>query len=326
MDSTRPTCTASFIIPHKGREAMLIETLESIAAQRCDTLTYEVIVVSQNASASEAIEAFKSRMPLTVLFNKEGNTISHSRNLGAHHAVGEYLAFLDADVRLAPNWLETMYTTLQQQAHTVLVSARQRNSDQAPPLERIRTALSNADVDAFVHFLPGRNLFLSKATFLQAGQFPEHLMTCEDYYFTDKVNELGKLFYTSATEYVHLGEDKAFIPMFKKEIWRGQSNLASLTGRKVPLRELPSFVVPLAVTGSFIIALVLLMLGMQPAAAAFLLLGLLPCIAYTARVKSIPNEQVSTFSCLLFYILYFPARTIGTLKGVFSHVTTDSHK
>jgi len=38
----------SFIIPHKGREEMLIRTLESIANQTAPGNTYEVIVVSQN--------------------------------------------------------------------------------------------------------------------------------------------------------------------------------------------------------------------------------------------------------------------------------------
>ena len=38
----------SFIIPHKGREDMLIETLTSIAGLTTPKEQYEVVLVSQN--------------------------------------------------------------------------------------------------------------------------------------------------------------------------------------------------------------------------------------------------------------------------------------
>ena len=316
----------SFIIPHKGREAMLIETINSIAKQTALRDTYEVIVVSQNTSASQLLSALGDKLNLSIIYNAENKTISHSRNLGAKHAKGSYLAFLDADVALSTNWLETVKAQLEFDDATALVSAMQINSNDAPPLERIRTALSNADLDTEVSFLPGRNLFLSKETFYEAGQFPEHLMTCEDYYFTDKVNQIGKLYYTSKAQYVHLGEDKAFIPMWKKEVWRGQSNLASLKGRNIPLREFPSFIVPFAVTGGFILLFLTLFFSQTALATLFALGSLIPLLAYTARLKRLTGKQVSVGYCLLFYSLYFPARAIGTLLGERGTVNTSSHR
>ena len=174
----------SFIIPHKGREDMLIETLTSIAELKTPKEQYEVILVSQNKEISEALSEFKETVNLRVVNNNENNTISHSRNLGAGLATGKYLAFLDADVALASNWLDVMINTLSTRDNTVLASAMQVNSPNAPPLERIRTALSNAELDVPVGFLPGRNLFLLKETFEAAGKFPEHLLTCEDYFLS----------------------------------------------------------------------------------------------------------------------------------------------
>ena len=209
----------SFIIPHMGREAMLIETLHSILGLHYPKENIEVIVVSQNDEISETLSSFKDNLDLSVIFNQTNKTISHSRNLGASQANGDYLAFLDADIALSDNWVEVMLSILSSNEDILLASAMQINSQNAPPLERIRTALSNAELDTYVAFLPGRNLFLHKTTFDRVGGFPEHLLTCEDYFFTDKVNNLGKLFYTSRAQYVHIGEDKHFIPMFKKEIW-----------------------------------------------------------------------------------------------------------
>lgn len=317
--------SVSFIIPHKGRDDMLIQTLDSIVALNKKDCDLEVIIVSQNDSASDATLAFEAKLKLSVLYNEGNKTISTSRNMGVRHASGEYLAFLDADIQLAPNWLEAMLYSLTCQ-HAVLASAMQKNSEDAPPLERIRTALSNAVIDDYVTFLPGRNLFLSKQVFEKVGGFPEHLITCEDYYFTERVAAIGKLFYTSRTYYIHIGEDKAFGPMFKKEIWRGQSNLASITGRQVPLREWPSFVVPMVPPSAMICAFTTWCLGHGTLASACLIIAILPILAYAFRLKRMGKKQVSFMHCLQFYTVYFPARAIGTIAGMFAGISTSSHK
>lgn len=317
--------SVSFVIPHKGRDDMLIQTLDSIVALDTKSCDVEVILVSQNERASEATIAFHAKINLRILYNKDDTTISTSRNIGVRQASGEYLAFLDADIQLAPNWLEEMRYCLSHH-NAVLVSAMQKDSKTAPPLERIRTVLSNAVIDDYVTFLPGRNLFLSKQVFEQVGGFPEHLITCEDYYFTERVAAIGNLFYTSRTHYVHIGEDKAFLPMFKKEIWRGQSNLASINGRNVPLREWPSFIVPMVPPTGTLMAIILLILGFGGMSIACLIVAILPILAYAFRLKRIGKNQVSLKHGLGFYLVYFPARAIGTIAGIFSGISTSSHK
>ena len=318
--------TTTFIIPHKGREEMLLETLQSIANLDSPKEEYEVIVVSQNEVVSEEVSLFSKQLNLEIIHNNANKTISHSRNLGAHKAKGQYLAFLDADIRLAQNWLQRSLEIIKTRNNTALVSAMQVSSGNATPLEKIRTALSNAELDSAVSFLPGRNLFLAKETFVQAGQFPEHLMTCEDYYFTDKVNKIGDLFYTSTTHYGHIGEDKAFIPMCKKEVWRGQSNLASLKGRAIPLREVPSFIVPFVVTGCALLSVLALIFSQWILSCILLVGAIVPLVAYSVRLNKLTSKTVSFYHCMLFYLLYFPARALGTLLGVSGAVTTSSIK
>ncbi|MCP4320447.1 MAG: glycosyltransferase family 2 protein, partial [Alteromonadales bacterium] len=175
---------------------MLIQTVTSILNQDDKQATYEVIVVSQNKSSIELSKLANLHSNVNISFQEENLTISALRNIGANQSTGEYLAFLDADIELSPNWLTAMLSTISEQDNCVLASAAQENSKHAPPLEKIRTALSNADLDCNVSFLPGRNLFLSRETFEKVNGFPEHLITCEDYYFTDQVNQLGNLYYT----------------------------------------------------------------------------------------------------------------------------------
>ena len=168
--------------------------------------------------------------------------------------------------------------------------------------------------------------FLSKTTFHSVGGFPEHLQTCEDYYFTQKVAETGRLLYTSASNYVHLGEDKAFLPMFKKEIWRGQSNLASIKGRSIPLRELPSFFIPFAVTLGVAFILVALLYSNMSLVIMASVLTILPLVVYTGRLKKLTGSSVNTGYCLLFYCLYFPARVFGTLLGIKGALGTPTYR
>ncbi|GLR70923.1 glycosyltransferase [Agaribacter marinus] len=307
----------SFIIPHMGREEMLIDTLSSISAQQFDLSCIEIWIVTKNKQLQDETFNAADTVQLNVIYADTNITISHQRNIGAKHAKGEFLAFLDADIGLADNWIQAMLEKLSSDKNIKLVSAIQKNSENAPPLERLRTALSNADVDCKVEFLPGRNLLLHKTTFAAVGGFPEHLETCEDYVFTQAVSEIGQLFYSADSHYVHIGEDKAFSQMAEKEVWRGLSNIASVKGRTVPLSEWPSFFAPPLFTFG-IIFLCLLSIGGWFIFAAIAAIGAFSILAlYSVRLSRIAKGDPTFATILKFYSIYFPARTWGTIKGLF---------
>ena len=178
-------------------------------------------------------------------------------------------------------------------------------------------SLSNAAVDCNVRFLPGRNLLLKKSTFESAGRFPEHLVTCEDYYFTDMVHSLGDLYYSSKANYIHLGEDKSFGEMFHKEIWRGQSNLQSIRGRTIPLSEFPSFLVPMWILLFSLLGLTGLVTQYFDLALLGLVGSSLPIFIYSLRLKKIAGRNLLFKDVIRFYLVYFPARIIGTISGLF---------
>lgn len=295
---------------------MLMQTLQSICAQDYDIARIEACVVTQNARLEPDTLPPADRLAVKVVHRPEQDTISTLRNTGVEQTTGEYVAFLDADIELAPNWIETMLEELRAKPGRVLVSAVQRCADDAPPIEQIRTALSSGGSDAAVRFLPGANLFLKRETFFAAGGFPAHLATCEDYYFTDQVHKLGEMYFTSRSSFIHLGEDKAFDQMFKKEIWRGQSNLQSLRGRHVPLSELPSLLSPLWV-GFFLLsaALSLLLLSLGKAL-LMLAFAMIPVLLYAFRLHRIAGDKVAFDQIVKFYVIYFPARAIGLSKGL----------
>ena len=299
---------------------MLQQTIASITGQAYPIDKLEVIVVSQTPEIEHTSLTDNNDLSLKVVLRDEKETISALRNRGVELSSGEYLAFLDADIFISENWVSCMLQHLQSASERVVVSAMQVCDDNAPPLEHIRTSLSNAEIDVNVAFLPGRNLFLSRQTFDEIGGFPEHLVTCEDYYFTDKANGLGKLYYTSSATYIHLGEDKSFSEMFKKELWRGQSNLQSIQGRRVPLREIPSFVLPLGICLSLVVSLISVVFQAYPLSMFFLFISITPLLAYAIRLYQMSKHVVNFASVVKFYAIYFPARAIGTLAGLFKTI------
>lgn len=310
----------SFIIPHKGREELLQATLQSIARQDYPLDKVEVVVVTQNSQLMIGTLPPAEVLKCRVHYRPEQETISTLRNYGAAHSCGKFLAFLDADIDLSSNWIKTMLDELSANPERVLASASQACDADAPTLEQIRTALSNANVDCNVQFLPGANLFLKRTIFNISKGFPEHLASCEDYYFTDKVSKLGLLYYSSRANFKHLGEDKSYLELYKKEIWRGQSNLKSLQGRPIKPSEWPSLLTPSWILLFAIITLVTLLLQEPAYALMSLMLTLTPVAAYSWRLYRVAGGKLGLIPILQFYSVYFPARIVGTLTGLFTTI------
>lgn len=96
----------SFIIPAYNAEATIKLCLESILTQTFPRDLYEVIVVNNNSNdkTSEIVSTF----PEVLTLNEKQQGRSYARNCGAKAARGEFLAFVDADVILHPQWLKSI--------------------------------------------------------------------------------------------------------------------------------------------------------------------------------------------------------------------------
>ncbi|MCR9295814.1 MAG: glycosyltransferase family 2 protein [bacterium] len=109
----------SIVVTCKGRLSHLQRTLPSILEQRT-SLPYRVVVVDYgDPQACGAWIASQGNPMLSVIRcrtqTREFN-VSRARNLGARNSWGEYVAFLDADVQVAGNWLEAAVRPLREGA------------------------------------------------------------------------------------------------------------------------------------------------------------------------------------------------------------------
>lgn len=109
------SCVVSFVIPCLNSEKTIAQTLDSIFQQITD-LSFEVIVVD-NGSTDRTVE-LATRESVKVL-HCEPRGAGSARNFGARHAAGEFLAFVDSDVVLDANWLQTLMKRLTQENYAI---------------------------------------------------------------------------------------------------------------------------------------------------------------------------------------------------------------
>jgi glycosyltransferase involved in cell wall biosynthesis len=94
----------SLVIPVYNEASQIAACLESIARQTVKP--FEVIVVDNN-STDNTVEIASSYAFVRILNAKQQGVV-HARNRGFNAACGEIIGRIDADSRIAPDWVETV--------------------------------------------------------------------------------------------------------------------------------------------------------------------------------------------------------------------------
>ena len=106
----------SVVIPTYNRCQVVTEAIQSVLAQQSDGLRYEVIVVDNNSpdNTREVVSSFSNgKIPVRYVFaGQQGN--AYARNAGIKEAHAPIVAFIDDDIRAAPDWLVTIKKTFAQ--------------------------------------------------------------------------------------------------------------------------------------------------------------------------------------------------------------------
>jgi glycosyltransferase involved in cell wall biosynthesis len=100
----------SVVIPVRNGERYIRHQLEALERQSY-TGAFEVVVVDNGSTDGTrgVAEEFAERLPdFRVVDASSRRGLNHARNAGAGAALGDFLAFCDADDRVSPGWLEAM--------------------------------------------------------------------------------------------------------------------------------------------------------------------------------------------------------------------------
>src|SRR5207237_1606751 len=111
LNSIAPEALVSMIILNYIVREHLESCLSSLQDLEFPKQQLEIIVVD-NGSTDGSLGFVKARFPSVVLVQNETNLgFSKAANMGAERAKGEYLAFLNNDMRVEKNWLSVLVKT-----------------------------------------------------------------------------------------------------------------------------------------------------------------------------------------------------------------------
>lgn len=193
----------SIIIPTYRRELHLRVALQSVAALEYPREEFEVVVVDDGASAASAaaVRDFEATLRIRYVPQPVRQGPAHARNIGASVADGRYLAFVDDDCEVAPDWLSRYDDAIaREHDDSLALGGRTLNA----PNNTIYGISSQYLVDFLydwynrdsehASFFATNNLVCERSAFLSLKGFDEtfRFAAAEDRDFCDRWREMGR--------------------------------------------------------------------------------------------------------------------------------------
>lgn len=246
--TARPVPRFSVVIPTHARPGPLDACLEGLARQTLPAGEFEVIVVDDGGAldAERLLAEWSDRLDLTVLTRARGGP-GAARNLGAAHARGRDLAFIDDDCTPEPGWLAGLAAS--PLTSGALVGGPIRNALPGNPYAAAGQAIATfvygyyAERQAGERFFTGNNLALPRAGFEALGGFDTSIpaATAEDKDLCDRWREGGGLL-SEAPDARILHAHRLTLGRFWRQHYgygRGILCFRILRRRREPARERP---------------------------------------------------------------------------------------
>ena len=176
----------SVIIPVRNRAKDLAGCLRSLSNLRYPKDNLEVIVVD-DASSDGSLQV-ASQFPVKTIAVKNRKQAAGCRNLAAHKAKGEILAFIDSDCVADPSWLQELLPTFRD-PDVGAVGGLVDSYFEEKGLDRYEKVKSSLQVSTWHkrsgererHFyVPSCNLLIRRELFFQLEGFREDLHVGED--------------------------------------------------------------------------------------------------------------------------------------------------
>ncbi len=215
----------SFIIPALNEGQLLRSTLGSISKALRDAVPYEVIVVDHD-STDDTVQVAKESGARVL--SVSGGTIASVRNEGARSANGSVLVFLDADVLLSETWARDIRRVVNELAANprLVTGSWVGVPDDGGLLSRFwyepLTKRANTHINS-------GHMIVTASFFDELGGFDRSLETGEDYDFSMRALRAGgRVKDDQNLPVVHLGYPTGWRAFFRRELWHGLGDYASV--------------------------------------------------------------------------------------------------
>ena len=305
----------SFIIPVLNGERYIARCLAAIRKQEMARDDYEVIIIDNGSTdaTQEIVRTLGFR--LNVVRNA---TVGGLRNAGVNLSKGEFLAFVDADVEVAPHWLKNGLAALQS-SDVVAAGCFPHVPRPATWVQRHWELHQRGNnVKGAVAWLPSMNLLMRRDVFEKVRGFNANLETAEDVDLCYRASEYGIIVNDPSMDAVHWGEARDLKTFWRKEVWRGLGNVAGVVSHGLRRDELPSVGYPLYIICVLMILTLTVVFpysigGVPLAPLAF---GILVLPAFLLALKTIHRSRSlgALPGLFLLYLVYGLARAYSILR------------
>jgi glycosyltransferase involved in cell wall biosynthesis len=180
----------SIIITAREEEEYIEKTLKALRAQTYKNIE---IIVTDDCSTDKTVEI--ARKYADRVESKPCN-ISEGRNFGAGFASGEFLLFVNADVRLDENWIKNALETYRKYKPS-LVFGTFEPMEKTGKSKVFSTICMNIVRDSyrfgFLRTMGECNFFLKKSIFEEVGGYDKRRSCFEDLDLGDRLRKYGRV-------------------------------------------------------------------------------------------------------------------------------------
>jgi glycosyltransferase involved in cell wall biosynthesis len=219
--------TVSAIVACKNEERNIARCIEAILSQRTANLFLEVIVVD-NGSKDRTFKILEGYGSSVQILSLPVGTISEVRNYGASNSKGEWLAFIDADVELTPNWSMNLVALLAKlsgggvELSNVITGSTYLICDDPTWVERVWFEHLESRDKNNSRYINGGNLVIHRGLFEKIGGFSPAYRTGEDEDLCSRAIAEGALVVKErGIAAIHHGYPKNLSQFFGRERWHG---------------------------------------------------------------------------------------------------------
>lgn len=310
----------SFVIPVLNGERDIARCLHSIQRLHFPLEAYEVIVLDNGSTDRTPHIVRELGFNCMVVPNVHVSTL---RNKGVARAEGNFIAFVDADVELAPDWLCNGLAIFKDQ-RVVASGCFPGVPEEATWVQRTwdmhQRGRQRIHVPHPVSWLPSMNLIVRRDDFLAVAGFNEQLETTEDVDLCYRLGRRGTTLWNPTMEAIHWGEARDLLTFWRKEVWRGIGNLRGVLSHGLRWDEVPSLGYPLYVLCCTLLTFLSIFLDLwyqhivlTPLSFTLLMMPALLLALNTARLA---NQPASVLKLFLLYSVYGFARAYAVVKSL----------
>lgn len=206
----------SVIIPVYKDVKGLKDTLDSLEKQELPYNSFEIIIANDGGDKAVTDLCQESGLAMIEIIPNAGSY--HARNRAIEFSRGEYLAFVDADVKVSPDWLANGLLQLKQNDYIAGDVQVDRSAVHCKAhFFDLKTSFPMQMYMEKYHFGGAGNLFVKRKVFTELGGFDEQLKSGGDNEFGGRVYLSDKFTQVFSRQIIALHPPRSFWEQVNKK-------------------------------------------------------------------------------------------------------------